>query len=116
MSVPPGAPQDKPEAAGKAHQPHLDVGRLDAGSVRLYANFDVEVDDTFDCHQNLHYRWPSYLRSANKAVKDLIELPQLLIVVTTSMLVTYNVTDFNINYAASAAKRATPNRRDRRPM
>ena len=33
---------------------HLDIGELDAGAVRLDANFDVEVDHPFHGHQNFH--------------------------------------------------------------
>ena len=33
---------------------HLDVGRLDAGSVSLDPNLDVEVDDALDRDQDLH--------------------------------------------------------------
>ena len=33
---------------------HLYVGKVDARAIRLDANFDVEIDDSFDRHQNLH--------------------------------------------------------------
>jgi len=49
---------------------HLDIGELDAGAVRLDANFDVEVDHPFHGHQNFH-KSPSQT-NANKSGRKLM--------------------------------------------
>ncbi|MNF98396.1 hypothetical protein D3C84_812530 [compost metagenome] len=39
--------------AERVHR-HLDVGKIDAGIVRLDANLDVVIHNAFDSYKNLH--------------------------------------------------------------
>ena len=50
---------------------HLDIGRLDAGAVRLDADFHVVVDDALDRDQNLHV--PNLMRKKDAFLEGSLE-------------------------------------------
>src|SRR5262249_46201361 len=48
---------------------HFNIGQLDAGTVRLDADFHVEIDDALDRNQDFHACLPPVMRSsANTAI------------------------------------------------